>query len=305
MNWSTQRVALLFGGVGSEADVSREGAKTLIAAMRSLGIEPIAIDVNTDWINQLQSVQPTHVFNLVHGYLGEDGLLGGVLCALQIPYTGSGVGASALAFDKPRSKQIWESLGLPTAPMVVVDSVDQADICIKRLGSDLFVKPSREGSSVGAHRVQGLDALMEALTDALSYDPRALVEPCLPGPEFTVGILQGLALPVIGIRPASGFYDYKAKYQTDTTEYAIPSGLTADLEAEAQQLALEAFDALGCRGWGRIDLMMDAQGDLQLVECNTVPGMGAHSLIPKAVEAAGMDLPMLIEQLLLDAEVSP
>jgi D-alanine-D-alanine ligase len=304
MNWAAQQVVLLFGGDGSEADVSREGANTLITAMRALDIEPIAIDVSTDWIEQLRALKPTHVFNLVHGYLGEDGLLGGVLCALQIPYTGSGVGASALAFDKPRSKQIWESLGLPTAPMVVVDSVDQAEICIKRLGSDLFVKPSREGSSVGAHRAQGLAALTTALTDALSFDDRALVEPSLPGPEYTVGIVQGLALPVIGIRPAHGFYDYQAKYQTDTTEYAIPSGLTAELEAEAQQLALEAFDALGCRGWGRVDLMMDAHGDLQLVECNTVPGMGAHSLIPKAVAAAGMDLPMLIEQLLLDAEVS-
>ena len=305
MNWENQRVALLYGGDGSESSVSREGARTIDNAMRSLGIDPILIDVQSDWIHALLSHEPTHVFNLVHGHLGEDGLLGGVLCALNIPYTGSGVGASALAFDKPKSKQIWESLGLPTAPMVVVDAIDQAEICIKRLGSDLFVKPSREGSSVGAHRVQGLQALTTALHDSLQYDPRALVEPCLPGPEYTVGIVRGLALPVIGIQPASGFYDYTAKYQTDTTEYAIPSGLSPELEAEAQQLALEAFDALGCRSWGRVDLMLDAHGDLQLVECNTVPGMGAHSLIPKGVAAAGMDLPMVIEQLILDAEVSP
>lgn len=305
MNWSTERVALLYGGVGAEAAVSCAGREAVASAMQALGIRPIEIDVKTDYIQRLTTERPDRVFNLVHGRPGEDGVLQGVLIALGIPFTGSGLAASALSLDKPRTKQIWESLGLPTAPMVVVTEVEQADICIKRLGQDVFVKPAHEGSSVGAFAVTGVDALREALSQALTHDSRALVEPLLPGPEYTVGVVRGLALPVIGIRPASGFYDYQAKYETDTTEYAIPSGLSPDMEAEAQQLALEAFEALGCRTWGRIDFMLDNTGELLLVECNTVPGMTDHSLVPKAAKAAGMDMPMLIEQILLDAEVTP
>jgi len=305
MNWSQQRVALLFGGVGAEAEVSRAGRDAVVTAMYALGIKPIEIDVQTDYVTQLSTERPDRVFNLVHGRPGEDGVLQGVLIALGIPFTGSGLAASALALDKPRTKQVWESLGLPTAPMVVVNDIDQADICIKRLGADVFVKPAHEGSSVGAFAVSGVDGLRAALAESLKHDSRVLVEPLLPGPEYTVGVVRGLALPVIGIRPASGFYDYKAKYETDTTEYAIPSGLSPEMEAEAQQMALEAFDALGCRTWGRVDLMLDTAGQLLLVECNTVPGMTDHSLVPKAAQAAGMDMPMLIEQILLDAEVTP
>jgi D-alanine-D-alanine ligase len=305
MSWVNERVALVYGGVGSEASVSREGKEIVAAAMRSIGIKPIEIDIKDGLIEPLMAADPTRVFNLVHGQYGEDGVLQGLLCALGIPFTGSGVGASALALDKPRTKQVWESLGLPTAPMVVVNDVEQAEICVKRLGPELFVKPAHEGSSVGAHVVHGGHQLKAALIDALKYDTRVLVEPLLPGPEFTVGIVRGLALPVIGIRPSAEFYDYNAKYQTDDTDYQIPSGLSPELEAEAQQLALEAFDALGCRTWGRIDFMMDETGHLLLIECNTVPGMGNHSLVPKAAQASGMDMPMLIEQILLDTEVSP
>jgi len=305
MKWANERVALVYGGLGSEADVSRDGKDTVANAMRELGIEPIEIDIKDGLVDPLMAANPTRVFNLVHGRPGEDGVLQGLLCALGIPFTGSGVGASALALDKPRTKQVWESLGLPTAPMVVVNELDQADICVKRLGPALFVKPAHEGSSVGAHVVHGEAQLQVALTDALQHDTRVLVEPLLPGPELTVGVVCGLALPVIGIQPSSGFYDYKAKYHTNDTQYQIPSGLGPELEAEAQQLALEAFEALGCRTWGRVDFMMDETGHLLLVECNTVPGMGSHSLVPKAARASGMDIPMLIEQILLQAEVTP
>ena len=304
MNWSSERVALLFGGLGSEAAVSRDGRAAVTEAMHQLGINPVEIDIKDGLVDSLIASRPTRVFNLVHGRPGEDGVLQGLLCALGIPFTGSGVASSALAFDKPRTKQVWESLGLPTAPMVVVDHLEQSDICIKRLGPELFVKPAHEGSSVGAHVVRSSDQLKVALEDALTYDTRVLVEPLLPGPEFTVGIVRGFALPVIGIRSTTDFYDYKAKYQSNDTEYQIPSGLSPEFETEAQKLALEAFEALGCRTWGRIDFMMDETGHLLLVECNTVPGMGSHSLVPKAASASGMDMPMLIEQILLDAEVS-
>lgn len=305
MNWSNERVALLFGGVGSEAAISRDGCTAVARAMQELGIDPIKIDVTGNVIEQIIDTHPTRAFNLVHGRLGEDGILQGLLCMLGIPFTGSGVAASALSLDKPRAKQVWESLGLPTSPMVVVNDLNQAEICIKRLGPELFVKPAREGSSVGAHAVHGEAHLKDALEDALKYDARVLVEPLLLGPELTVGVIRDLALPVIGIKPASEFYDYDAKYRSNDTKYQIPSGVSSDLEAEAQQLALEAFDALGCRTWGRIDFMIDEVGQLLLIECNTVPGMTDHSLVPKAASAAGMDLPMLIEQILLDAEVSP
>ncbi|MDB4020808.1 D-alanine--D-alanine ligase [Litorivicinus sp.] len=305
MNWLDERVALLYGGLGSEAAVSRDGRAELVAAMRTRGIQPIELDVQANWVEQLIQLAPTRVFNLVHGRLGEDGVLQGVLCALNIPFTGSGLSASALSLDKPRTKQIWESLGLPTAPMVVVTEVGQAQICIKRLGADLFAKPAHEGSSIGAHQVSGLEELKIALSESLRHDTRVLVEPRLPGPEYTVGIIKGLALPVICIKPNSDFYDYTAKYQSNTTEYEIPSGLHPKFEAEVQKMALEAFDALGCRTWGRIDFMADGNGQMMLMECNTVPGMTHHSLVPKAARAAGMDLSMLVEQILLDAAVSP
>lgn len=304
MNLASMRVALLYGGVGAEAAVSRASASAVREAMTVLGITPIEIDVKGDYIAQLQAHRPTHAFNLVHGRPGEDGVLQGVCCALNIPFTGSGVAASALCLDKPKTKQIWQALGMPTAPMAVVQSVSEAAHCVQQLGESLFVKPAHEGSSVGAYSVTGQAALERALHDALSHDREVLVEPCLPGPEYTVGILKGRALPVIGIRPAGGFYDYTAKYEVDTTQYAIPSGLSPSQEAEAQALAIRAFDALGCRTWGRIDFMADAEGALMLVECNTVPGMTDHSLVPKAARAAGIEMPELVEQILMDAEVS-
>jgi len=231
--------------------------------------------------------------------------LQGILSYLGIPYTGSGVAASALAMDKPRSKQIWQSLDLPTAPMVVVTDVSQADICIARLGYSLFVKPAHEGSSVGAFQVRSEAELVQALKSALALDSRVLVEPMLTGAEYTVGIVKDLALPVIRIEPAQGFYDYTAKYVSDATGYRIPCGLDPLDEARMQSMAIDAFDALGCRTWGRVDLMADAEGQLFLLEVNTVPGMTSHSLVPKAAQAAGMDMPMLVEQILLDAEVAP
>ena len=169
MNWADERVALLFGGLGSEADVSRDGKQNVAQAMREIGIEPIEIDIKDGLLEPLMAANPTRVFNLVHGRPGEDGVLQGLLCALGIPFTGSGVGASALAFDKPRTKQVWESLGLPTAPMVVVNDLEQADICVKRLGPELFVKPAHEGSSVGAHAVHGADQLKVAIEDGKSF----------------------------------------------------------------------------------------------------------------------------------------
>ncbi|NBS12412.1 MAG: D-alanine--D-alanine ligase [Gammaproteobacteria bacterium] len=305
MQWSSERVALLYGGQGAERHVSYDSKAAVAEAMRQLGIQPIEIDVATGLLQALDAAEPTRAFVCVHGRPGEDGVLQGILSYLGIPYTGSGVAASALAMDKPRAKQVWQSLDLPTAPMVVVTAIEQADICSARLGQHLFVKPAHEGSSVGAFQVHSEPELVAALKIALAMDSHVLVEPMLTGPEYTIGILKDLALPVIRIEPATGFYDYTAKYVSDATHYRIPCGLHSAMEARAQEMAIEAFDALGCRTWGRVDLMAGSDGQLYLLEVNTVPGMTSHSLVPKAARAAGMDMAMLVEQILLDAEATP
>ena len=302
---SSERVALLYGGHSAERQVSYDSKNAVADAMRQMGIQPIEIDVAQDLLTALREADPTRAFVCVHGRPGEDGVLQGILSYLGIPYTGSGVAASALAMDKPRSKQIWQSLDLPTAPMVVVTALEQADICLARLGQHLFVKPAHEGSSFGAFQVRSEVELIAALKTALAMDTHVLVEPMLTGAEYTVGIVKDLALPVIRIEPSGGFYDYTAKYVSDATRYHIPSGLDSLTEARVQEMAIEAFDALGCRTWGRVDVMAGADGQLYLLEVNTVPGMTSHSLVPKAARAAGMDMVMLVEQILMDAEVAP
>ena len=303
MNILKERVCLVYGGVNSEKEVSLASAKTVLEAMRALGIEPFMIDVADQGLLRIIAVNPSCVFICGHGDPCENGVLQGALTLLGIPFTGSGIAASSLAMDKPRTKQIWQSLGLPTAPMVIVNNVDQADICLTRLGTQLFVKPAHEGSSIGSHLVSGRNSLQKALVDALDYDSHVLVEPYLDGPELTVGIIDGLALPVVEIVTSGGCYDYSAKYESNETTLKIPTSLEAAFEARVQRLALDAFDSLGCRSWGRVDIRLDQSGEPFLLEVNTVPGMTSHSLIPVAAKAAGISFPSLIEQILKDAEV--
>jgi D-alanine-D-alanine ligase len=228
------------------------------------------------------------VFIALHGRFGEDGTVQGVLEWLGIPYTGSGVLASALAMDKLRTKRMWAAEGLPSAPYAVLDKDADLKAVAKRLGVPMFVKPASEGSSVGMTKVRKAAALGEAFALAVNYDPVVLAEKFIDGPELTVGILGEQVLPIIRIETPREFYDYEAKYLANDTRYLIPCGLSKAKEQQLQALSLKAFRALGCRGWGRVDLMLDKRGKPYLLEINTSPGMTDHSLVPMAARAVGL-----------------
>jgi D-alanine-D-alanine ligase len=247
------------------------------------------------------------VFIALHGRGGEDGTLQGALTLLQMPYTGSGVLASALAMDKWRSKLLWQAAGLPIPDYAVLDETSDYAAVAARLGLPLFVKPAREGSSIGVIKVKQAADLPAAYREAARHDDLVLAEQAMSGGEFTVAVLgagsQLQALPSIRIVPATEFYDYEAKYFRDDTRYLCPSGLSDPAEAEMRDLALAGFRTLGCRGWARMDFLLDAAGRPYLLEANTAPGMTGHSLVPMAARAAGMSFPDLCLRILELAHV--
>ena len=225
----------------------------------------------------------------------------GLLECLGIPYTGSGVLASALAMDKLRTKQVWQSVGLPTPRHAVLASAADCERAAAELGFPLIVKPAHEGSSIGMARVEDLAQLLAAWQTAREYDPQVLVEQWISGPEFTVAMLRGEVLPPIRLGTTHSFYDYEAKYLADDTRYQIPCGLAADKEEELKALVARACEAVGTRGWARADVMQDAAGQFWLLEVNTVPGMTDHSLVPMAARAAGLDFQQLVLAILADS----
>jgi len=288
------RVAVLMGGTSSEREVSLNSGANVLDALRARGVEAFAIDGIPALIEALNAKRVDRVFNVLHGSVGggEDGVVQGLLEAFGIPYTGSDVAASALAMDKVRSKQVWIALGLPTPRYVRIPKGGDVHAAAKELGLPVIVKPSCEGSSVGVTRVFEESQLDEAVALASRYPGELLMEQLIAGKannagEYTVGILDGVALPSIRIVPAGEYYDYHAKYVSDETQYLCP-GLEGEDEARIRALALAAFEALGCKGWGRIDVMRDGQGRDFLLEVNTAPGMTSHSLVPKAAQAAGI-----------------
>ncbi|MCB1741515.1 MAG: D-alanine--D-alanine ligase, partial [Gammaproteobacteria bacterium] len=247
---------------------------------------------------RLLEVQPDRVFLILHGRGGEDGRIQGLLESLGIPYTGSGVLGSALSMDKRRAKQIWQAVGLPTPIYEVVTNRAALDAAVARIGLPVFVKPVREGSSVGATPVRRADQLDTAWHAAAAADAEVLVEKLIEGHEYTVAILGGRALPVIRLEPCRDFYDYEAKYADDAgTRYHCPCGLSADEEAHIQSLCLQAFEALDGRGWGRVDLMRGEDGRVWLLELNTAPGMTGHSLVPMAAARIGLSFEELVLQI--------
>jgi D-alanine-D-alanine ligase len=300
MSLRFKKVAVLFGGLSAEREVALRSGRTVINALSSAGYEVVELDVvdRNLLLPWLAEHKPDVVFPVLHGRMGEDGVLQGLLEWLGIPFVGSGVMGSAIAMDKLRSKMIFKASGVPTPDFVVVRSEADALIHQARLRYPVFVKPVREGSSIGIGRADNQGEFIAAVSQALSFDTEVLVEQFVDGPEYTVGIVGSEVLPVIGLKPHARFYDYDAKYVNDDTEYHLPSGLSAELEAAVQAMSLLAFDALGCSGWGRVDLMLDAQGALQVLEVNTIPGMTDHSLVPKAARAYGWDLPELMHKLL-------
>ncbi|MBU3021537.1 D-alanine--D-alanine ligase [Aestuariibacter sp. A3R04] len=291
------RVAVMFGGDSAERAVSLNSGKAVLNALLRQGVNACAFDPRERQLTDLIEEKFDRVLIMLHGRGGEDGAMQGALQQLGIPYTGSGVLGSALAMDKIHTKQIWQCLGLSTAKYRIADKSDfEAGSCgaiMMELGNEVMVKPAREGSSIGMARVTSAKQLETAIQEAFKYDNQVLLEQYIDGPEFTVSVLQGRALPSIRMSTPHNFYDYAAKYQDDTTVYHCPSGLSADKEAELAELSLRAFNALSCSGWGRIDVMQGAEGEFYLLEANTVPGMTEKSLVPKAANVAGLDFDAL------------
>lgn len=305
----TDKVAVLLGGTSAEREVSLQSGAAVLAGLKEAGIDAYAVDPRDFPVTQLKAEGFTKVFIALHGRGGEDGTLQGVLEFLQLPYTGSGVMASALTMDKWRTKMVWQSMGLPVAPYVVLNrqqylGAERQSLlaAIELLGLPLIVKPSREGSSVGMSKVTERNALGGALEAAFVHDDDILVEKWLSGPEYTVAILGDQVLPSIRIQPAGVFYDYQAKYIADDTQYFCPSGLNAQQEADLALLALRAYRGLGCRGWGRVDVMQDVDGNFYLLEVNTSPGMTSHSLVPMAARQSGLTFSQLVAGILALAD---
>ena len=292
------RVAVLLGGDSAEREVSLDSGRNVLEALRARGIDAQRVDGIPQLVRELADKHFDRVFNILHGGAGENGTLQGLLDALGVPYTGAGVLGSALSMDKIRTKQVWISEGLPTPAFRRIPAGADVAAAVHALGFPAFLKPSSEGSSVGAFRLTGDDDLARAMAFATDYPGELLVEQLVDGDELTVTILGDEALPSIRIVPKQGWYDYHAKYQAEDTRYLCP-GLEGDEEDAARALALRAFGAAGCSGWGRVDLMRDRRsGALLLLEVNTAPGMTSHSLVPKAARQVGLDFEALCWRIL-------
>lgn len=297
------KVVVLMGGNSAERPVSLNSGRAVFNALQNAGADVAAIDIQGHAIAQLTDTEFDVAFIALHGRGGEDGTIQGVLEWLDKPYTGSGVMASALAMDKWRTKMVWQATGLSTPVAFLLDENCDWDHAIKQLGYDAIVKPAREGSSIGMRKVHSAEELKQSYEYAVQFDAMVLAEAWVKGPEFTVAVVDGKALPAIQLKTPHEFYDYEAKYQASDTEYLLPSGLTEEKELELQKLALKAFDVLGCQGWGRIDVMQDAEtSEFWLLEANTSPGMTDHSLVPMAAKAVGVEFDQLVIQLLREAK---
>ncbi|MCX2890042.1 D-alanine--D-alanine ligase [Pseudomonas sp. LB-090624] len=295
------RVAVLYGGKSAEREVSLKSGAAVIDALTKAGVDVVAIDVGDDLLERLQSEKIDRAFIILHGRGGEDGSMQGLLECLGIPYTGSGILASALAMDKLRTKQVWQSLGIPTPRHAVLASENDCLQASTELGFPLIVKPAHEGSSIGMAKVNSAQELVAAWQEAAKYDSQVLVEQWIHGPEFTIAVLRGQVLPPIALGTPHVFYDYDAKYIANDTQYRIPCGLDSAKEQELIDLTARACDAIGIEGWGRLDVMQDEQGRFWLLEVNTAPGMTDHSLVPMAARAAGLDFQQLVLAILAES----
>jgi len=295
------KVAVMLGGESAERAVSLNSGAAVLAALKRGGVDAHAFDPASRPLGALASEGYQRVFIALHGRGGEDGCLQGALELMKLPYTGSGVLASALAMDKWRSKLVWAAAGIGVPDFALVEASSDFAAIAARLGLPLFVKPASEGSSIGISKVRAAGELAAAHELAARYDKVVLAERCIDAGEYTVAILAGQALPVIRIVPTTDFYDYAAKYSRDDTQYLVPSGLAAEQERAMQTLALDAFAVLGGRGWGRVDILCDAGGKAWCLEANMVPGMTDHSLVPMAARAAGIEFDELVLRILAEA----
>lgn len=281
------KVAVLLGGKSAEREVSLDSGQAVLEALLRSGVDAEAFDPQQRSVTEL--VNYDRAFIVLHGRGGEDGQIQGVLEWLNIPYTGTGVQGSAIGMDKVKTKQIWQGSDLPTAPYRIINKDTDVQELVASLGLPVIIKPVHEGSSIGMSKVEKVEDFADALAKATAHDAVVMAEKWITGREFTIVMLNGQALPVIRLEPPQdvAFYDYEAKYNRNDVQYGIPCGLTETEEKQLQDLALRAFQAVGAKGWGRIDAMQDAEGNFWLLEVNTVPGMTSHSLVPKAAKAVG------------------
>lgn len=292
------KVAVLMGGSAAEREISLRSGNAVYQALMDQGVDAVAIDVTGNPIEALSGIEVDRVFNVIHGRGGEDGVLQAILEVMGLPYTGSGVMASALSMDKLRTKLCWQGMGLSTPKWFLLQSERDVDDCIAQLGFPVIVKPAQEGSSIGMSKANDRDELVAALRLAQQYRCDVYAEQWVQGEEYTVGVLADEALPAIRLETPNVFYDFDAKYRANTTKYHCPCGLNSNRELQLQALALTACRGLGVKGWARVDVFIDCNDCAQLIEVNTVPGMTDHSLVPMAAKAAGVDFNELVWRIL-------
>ncbi len=291
------KVAVVMGGRSAEREISLLSGNAVLTSLQRSGVNVIGIDADTNLLQELRAEKVDRVFIMLHGRDGEDGKLQGALEWLGIPYTGSGVLASALAMDKVRCKLVWQRLGINTPDFVRLTAESDFAAVLQQLGA-CFVKPVSEGSSIGIGGAETVAQLEAAWHRAKGYDTQVMAERWVKGGEYTVAILDGEVLPVIELQPANEFYDYEAKYLSDKTQYLCPCDLDTAAAKTLQEMALASYEAIGCSGWGRVDAMRDATGRFWLLEVNTAPGMTSHSLVPMAAQAAGINFDNLVLRIL-------
>lgn len=295
---SQGKVVVVYGGRSAEREVSLKSGAAILEALQRKGVDACGYDPRDNGLVGLEQLAPSVVFVALHGRGGEDGTLQGALELLNIPYTGSGVLASALGMDKQRTKQVWSAVGLPTPESIMLDARSDWSAVVAQLGLPLIVKPVHEGSTLGISIVKSQAALEAAYHEAAQFDARVMAERFIVGDEYTVALLGDQVLPAIRVEVPGGFYDYEAKYISNTTQYHLPCGLTAEQEAALADLCQQAFAAIGGVGWGRVDVMHDSEGRFWLLEVNTVPGMTDHSLVPQAAAHAGITFDELVVEIL-------
>jgi D-alanine-D-alanine ligase len=298
------KVAVLLGGKSAEREVSLKSGGMVLAALRAKAVNAHPFDPRERGLEQLIADRYDRVFIALHGRYGEDGTMQGALELLGVPYTGSGVLASALAMDKWRTKLVWQSCGVPTPHSEVLTPATDFEAVANRLGLPLMVKPANEGSSIGMSKVRSATALADAYAAAAKYDSLVIAESFVEGVELTAAVLGDTPLPLIRLETPHDFYDYDAKYKAADTRYIIPCGLPPDAERVIQEEALRAFRAVGCSGWGRVDLILDRSGRPYFLEVNTSPGMTDHSLVPMAARHAGISFEDLCLRILETARVA-
>ncbi|MBX2858552.1 MAG: D-alanine--D-alanine ligase [Cellvibrionaceae bacterium] len=292
------KTAVLLGGDSAERNISLQSGTAIVEALRNKGVDVIAIDAQTDWVKQLSDAAIERAFIALHGPGGEDGKVQAVLETLNIPYTGSGHAASAIGMDKRLTKLIWRDMALPTPKSLTLKHNSQWSECLQLLGGEVFIKPVHEGSSIGMNCAATPEEMQRAFAEAAKYDLDVIAEQRIVGKEYTVVILGERVLPIIELLPKNSFYDFDAKYVSVETEYLCPASLPSAQQKQLETLALDAFHAVGCKGWGRVDVMLSNNGEFHLLEVNTVPGMTNHSLVPIAAKAVGLDFDDLVLEIL-------